>query len=119
MFTKTKINLLKGQTNKNIGLTVQFVFTHNLSQEPYVTKGRFFKQSITVVNSEFSFPKTNCRSKTKDPSEFHNLLNFWLEDAFFKCFKTWNKTQRAPFKTIHTNGFHMEKYSWPLEWKLI
>ena len=33
-----------------------------------VTQGKFFKRSLTGLNSEFSFPRTSCLTKAEEPS---------------------------------------------------
>ena len=44
------------------------MYLPNPSHEQDVTEDQLFKQSLTGLNSKFSFPKTGCNTKVKEPS---------------------------------------------------
>ena len=45
-----------------------FIILPTLPLGQDMTQGQFFKQSLTGLNSEFSFSKTNCLTKAEEPS---------------------------------------------------
>ena len=45
---------------------ISYLPTPPLGQD--MTQGQFFKRSLTSLNSEFSFSKTNCLTKAEEPS---------------------------------------------------
>ena len=53
-------------SKKNISTTLPYLPTHPLGQD--MTRGEFFKRSLTGLNSEFSFSKTICLTKAEEPS---------------------------------------------------
>ena len=52
-------------------IPLSYLPTPPLGQD--MTQGQFFKQSLTGLNSEFSFSKTSCLTKAEEPSRSYYL----------------------------------------------
>ena len=52
--------------------------TPKLGQD--MTQGLFFKQSLTGLNSEFSFSQTSCLTKAEEPSLPYYFTHSWREN---------------------------------------
>ena len=51
-----------------------------------MTQGQFFKQSLTGLNSEFSFSKTSCLTKAEEPSLALLFTHSWRENNWIYTF---------------------------------
>ena len=103
-----------------------------------VIQGQFFQQTLTGFNSEFSFFKSSCLTKAKEPSLFYYLPIAWgrkvgflpfprvLTPCEMQCHWGFELVSLRPFLMtlpitpwhFHRDGFYLPKigFSWSLSW---